>query len=348
MKTVDLTLVLRDANKKQVVSFFNKLKELQDVPCEELNITELGESDLEVLIRYPLRIFDQTASQFMAALFGEFPYMRSFGKAYFKDLVLPEEVWGWFGGPTYGAEGIKDRIGAASFPLCMAIIKPSISDKLTVDTIARSVDGPVAGGFSFVKDDEMQGNFPYATLEERLQLARKNRHYVPTVNVDSVDAYKEALAYQEIGMVLLNGTVIGFPMLNTISRDSKVAILSHLSLQGTYRPSFSPRLYAMLHRLFGCDALITPIGDTHYYRASKEEEHEMVTALTEEAPVKPTLPFLTGGGTLENIGEIVEPYLQKKVPYALVFGTLVFGAEETPEQMARSVMEEISKHTENQ
>lgn len=343
MKTVDLHLNLTKVQKDSVVSFFNKLKELQDVPCEDLIIDEVGDDHLKVVIKYPLRTFDKTASQFMAALFGEFPYMRSFGEAYFEDLILPEEVWHWFGGPTFGAEGLRERAGAPSFPLCMAIIKPSISEQLTVETIGKNVGGPIKGGFNFVKDDEMQGDFPYATLDERLTLADSNIHYVPTVNLDSSDAYREVLQHRKAGMILLNGTVIGFPMLNTIKKDTKVPILSHLSLQGTYRPSFSPKLYARLHRLFGCDALITPIGDTHYYRASKEEEHEMVKALTEDAPVKPTLPFLTGGGVLENVQEIMDPYERGQVPYGMVFGTLVFGSKETPEEMASAVTKLIKE-----
>ena len=146
---------------------------------------------------------------------------------------------------------------------------------------------------------------------------------------------------KDIGMIILNGTVIGFPMLQVISRDTKVPILSHLSLQGTYCPSFSPRVFAMLHRLFGADALIAPIGNTHYYRTSKEEEWEIVQALTEEAPVKPTLPFLTGGGALENMHEIMEPYEKSGTPYAMTFGTLVFGSNETPQEMATKVTEKI-------
>lgn len=346
MNTVDLHLDLKRVEKEAVVRFFNKLKELQDVPCEDLIIDEIRSDHLKIVIKYSLRTFDKTASQFMAALFGEFPYMRSFGEVYFEDLILPEEVWHWFGGPTFGAEGLRERVGAENFPLCMAIIKPSISEQLTVETIAKNVGGPISGGFNFVKDDEMQGSFSYATLEARLALARKNAHYVPTVNVDDTETYKNILEGDSMGMVLLNGTVIGFPMLYTISRNTQTPILSHLSLQGTYRPSFSPRLYARLHRLFGCDALITPIGDTHYYRASKEEEFEMVKALTEDAPVKPTLPFLTGGGVLENVKEIMDPYEREGMPYGMVFGTLVFGSKETPEEMARAVTKLIKEKKE--
>ena len=70
-------------------------------------------------------------------------------------------------------------------------------------------------------------------------------------------------------MVMVNGTIVGFPVLHELRRHTKVPILSHLSMQGVYASSFSHRLYAQLHRLFGCDAFISPIGETHYYRRPK-------------------------------------------------------------------------------
>ena len=334
MKTVDLVLEMHDVNKADTKHFFEKLQYLQDVPCDDLLLEDTGERSLMVTIRYPLTIFDQTVSQFMAALFGEFPYMRSFGNARFIDLRLPDEVWGWFGGPTFGAEGIKARVGGEQYPITMAIIKPSISSDLTAERIHQVVAEPIAGGFDFVKDDEMQGDFPYAPLADRVALASQVQQYVPTLNLDSATGYTDILADENIGMVLLNATVIGFPMLQRIASQTKVPILSHLSLQGTYMSTFSPKLIALLHRLFGCDALITPIGDTEYYRAAKADELEMARALTSPAPGRATLPFLTGGGTIDNVQDIMAPYEADQLPYGLVFGTQVFGSDQSPETMA--------------
>jgi hypothetical protein len=110
-----------------------------------------------------------------------------------------------------------------------------------------------------------------------------------------------------------------------------------------FASSFSHRIFVLLHRLFGCDALITPIGDSPYYRVSKEEEMEMVGVLTETAPVAKTLPLLTGGGRLDNLSALITPYEKAKIPYGVVFGALIFNSDGRPEEMARAVVQRVSE-----
>ena len=341
MKTVNLTLCLKNANKIKAVGFIKKLQDLNDIPLQYLDIRYLNKNEIEVEIGYGLKVFDRTVSQFMAVLFGEFPLMRNFGEVKFKDLHLPVDVWQWFGGPQFGAEVILKKSGAMNYPVLMAIIKPSIGEFLTIENIKDSVDLSVEGGFHFVKDDEMQGDFDYAPLASRLKLATEINGYVPTVNLDSESDYERAVDNKKINMILVNASVIGFPLLNTIAKKTKVPILSHLSLQGTYYPSFSPKLYALLHRLFGCDAFITPMGDKDYYRVSRKEELEMSEVLTCDFPAKKTLPFLTGGGNLRNISQTAQPYEQADMPYGMVFGTLIYNSDESPKKMASLVSEQV-------
>src|SRR5207302_805843 len=133
------------------------------------------------------------------------------------------------------------------------------------------------------------------------------------------------------------------PILHLRSKSTQVPLLSHLSMQGVFATCFSHRLYALLHRLFGSDAFITPIGDTHYYRASKEDEVEMVSVFTSELPVAKTLPLLTGGGSLDNLATVMTPYESSKVPYGIVLGGLIFNSQKTPREMARSVLQKVAE-----
>src|ERR1039457_1021940 len=342
MDHIELTIITEQADEKALHKFVDDLQRLQDLPSAKIDVVRRSPTALELLIRYPLRIFDKSVGQFMAVLFGEIPFMRAFGQARFEDLVLPEEVYGWFGGPAFGAEKVLEQFGAARAPLLVAILKPSLDLDGTLADLERRIAGPICGGFHVAKDDEMQGDFANLRIETRLALAEKNSHYVPAVNLDDAVAFREVLQRSDIGMVMTNPTILGFPMLHQLSRSTKVPLLGHLSMQGIYATCFSHRIFALLHRLFGCDALITPIGNTHYYRATREEEMEIATALTSQLPIVKTLPMLTGGGSMENLAALMKPYETAKLPYGIVLGGLIFNSQSGPREMAEAVVAKVA------
>jgi ribulose 1,5-bisphosphate carboxylase large subunit-like protein len=343
MENVELTITAERADEKALHKFVDDLQRLTDLPTTKIDVVRRSSSTFELKIRYPLGIFDRSVGQFLAVLFGEIPFMRAFGQARFEDLILPAEVYQWFGGPAFGAEAVLERLGASRPPLLVAILKPSLDPSTTLEKLEERIAGPLAGGFHAAKDDEMQGDFPKLPLKTRLELAQRNRRYIPSVNLDDASAFREVLGHAEIGMVLTNPTIMGFPTLHQLRKSTRVPILAHLSMQGVYATCFSHRLYALLHRLFGSDAFISPIGDTHYYRASKADESEMVNAFTCELPVAKTLPLLTGGGSMGNLATVMTPYEAAKVPYGIVLGGLIFNSDQPPREMARAVVQKVAE-----
>ena len=143
---------------------------------------------------------------------------------------------------------------------------------------------------------------------------------------------------------MVNASIIGFPLLNQVRQLTSVPILSHLSLQGTFNPSFSPALYAFLHRLFWCDAFITTIGDSGYYNASYADELDIVEILTSELAIKKPLPILSGRARLHNLKEIMAPYEKNHLPYGLAFGALIFNSDQNPQDMAKQVTQVIARY----
>jgi ribulose 1,5-bisphosphate carboxylase large subunit-like protein len=343
MKNVELTITAENADENALRKFVDDLQRLTDLPTTRIDVARCSPTMLELKIRYPLSIFDRSVSQFLAVLFGEIPFMRAFGRARFEDLILPEEVYQWFGGPAFGAEAVLERFGAARPPLLVAILKPSLDPNATLAQLEERIAGPLKGGFHAAKDDEMQGDFEDLSLGTRIALARKNRRYVPSVNLDDVSAFREVLNYSEIGMVITNPTILGFPGLHQLRKTTRVPILAHLSMQGVYATCFTHRLYALLHRLFGSDAFISPIGETHYYRASKADESEMVYAFTSELPMAKTLPLLTGGGSMDNLETLMSPYEKAKLPYGIVLGGLIFNSGKPPAVMAEAVVRKVAE-----
>jgi len=343
MRNIELTILAEEADEKALNKFLGDLQKLKDLPSGTLAIERRSPSTFVLKIGFPLSIFDRSVGQFMAVLFGEIPFMRAFGRARFEDLHLPEEVYEWFGGPAFGDTAVLDRFGAAEGPLLLAILKPSLDFDLTVDGLAKRVAEPTGAGFHAAKDDEMQGDFPNLPVQARLDLASRNRRYIPALNFDNPADTIKVLQRSEIGMVMVNGTILGFPVLHELRKHTKIPILSHLSMQGVYASSFSHRLYAHLHRLFGCDAFISPIGETHYYRATQSDEHGIVRAFTSDLPIAKTLPLLTGGGSMENLARIMIPHETAGVPYGIVLGGLIFNSDKKPSEMAAAVVDKVAQ-----
>jgi ribulose 1,5-bisphosphate carboxylase large subunit-like protein len=342
MNSIELTIVAEHADEKALQKFVDDLQRLKDLPTDKIDVTRLSLSALQLKIRYPLAIFDHSVGQFMAVLFGEIPFMRAFGQARFEDVALPDEVYEWFGGPAFGAPAVLERFGASRPPLLVAILKPSLDLETNLAQFEQRIAGPLAGGFHAAKDDEMQGDFSNLPLEARLSLAERNRRYLPAVNLDDTNALHAVFGRSKIGMIMTNPTIMGFPALHQLRKATRVPILGHLSMQGIYATCFSHRIFALLHRLFGCDALISPIGNTHYYRASKEDEAEIVGTFTSQLPIAQTLPLLTGGGSMENLASIMAPYEAAKVPYGIVLGGLIFNSQKSPTEMAQAVVQKVA------
>lgn len=347
MERIVSTLKLENVQPKKLKDFIKHWQLIKDLPCENVDLKVVDSSTLEARLEYSLEIFDKTVSQFMTVLFGELSFITSFGKVTFTYLELPKTVFEWFSGPKFGAEEVLKRFGVSEYPMLVAIIKPSLSKELSIEKIDEKIRSVLDGGFHGVKDDEMQGNLSFTSLKERVGLAKKHKKYIPTLNLDSIEDYKKYLAGQgseNIAMVLVNASTIGFSLLHEIRKITDVPLLSHVALQGVYQSSFSPKVFALLHRLFGCDAFTNPIGEVGYFNVNRQEEKEMALEFTKELPIKRTLPLLTGGARLQNLTDIISPYEQEHIPYGVVFGSLIFASDKSPTEMAKQVVTAIATY----
>lgn len=337
-------LQLAGTDRVRVERFIQGWRKTGDLPCSRLELDGEGDS-LSLRLHYPLTVFDRSVTQFLAVLFGELSFLRAFGEVRFQDLTLPEEVYRWFDGPRFGQGEVLGRFHVGSSPLLVAILKPALGAGL--GEIEEKIGAVLESGFHAVKDDEMQGDLPTATLADRLRLCGKYDQYIPVVNLDCVSQYEDALSSlpRVPGMILVNASAMGFPMLHQLRRVLAVPILSHVSLQGIFHRSFTPRLFARMHRLFGCDAFITPIGDVNYFSVHRHDESEMVRAFTEDLPIRKTLPVLTGGLRVHNLPDVIGPYHGAGTPYGLAFGAQVFCASEgSPSDACRKIVERVQQH----
>lgn len=340
------TLKLEKVKVNKLKKFISHWQKIKDLPCEKISFRTVNKNTILLDMYYPINIFDKSVTQFMTVLFGEISFVTNFGKVIFMDLKLPKTVYRWFGGPKFGAEILKKRFRAKNYPLLVAIIKPSLGKALNIKKIEQKITSVLKGRFHAIKDDEMQGNLPNTPLNKRILLAKKYRKYIPAINVDDLDSYRAIMRSKnadKIGMIILNASTIGFPLLHEIRKITRVPILSHVAMQGLYSTNFSPKVFALLHRLFGCDAFTNPIGDVDYFNISKQGEKEMAMTFTKKSPIKKTLPLLTGGARLNNLAAIIKPYEKLKIPYGVVFGSLIFASSDTPKNMCEKTNKEIAK-----
>ena len=133
-----------------------------------------------------------------------------------------------------------ERFGAAEPPLLVAILKPSLDPNLTIEGLESRLDAPLAGGFHAAKDDEMQGDFANLPLKARLDLAARRRGYIPAVNLDDPCEFRDVLARPELGMVLVNPTILGFPLLHWLQKVHPSAYSGPLVDAGHLRDMFQP------------------------------------------------------------------------------------------------------------
>lgn len=337
VSTVNSTIHIKNEKEESVLTTIEKFRTVQDIPIENLDFRHVGTDKIELTLKYPLDAFDKTVTHFLSVLYGELPYMKGFGSLRFVELEVPNEVYSWFAGPQFGVDGIQSRFHCTQSPFLMSVIKPSVDPTATRETQVSKFVGPLEAGFHGVKDDEMLGSFNRLSVWDRIELATQNFGYIPAVNLDQLTDFERIVSDKRVSMIIVNASILGFPLLNQIRRVSRIPILSHLSLQGSFNNTFSPSLYAFLHRLFGCDAFITAIGDNGYYIASKACELAMTKCLTDPLPIRKTLPLLAGGARLHNIHNIMEPYEQGAIPYGLVFGSLIYNSDESPKVMAKQV-----------
>ena len=345
MKNIKTTLIAEGIDIEKLSKFIEHWRKIKDLPCEDIKINRIKDKIFKIELYYPLDIFDKSVTQFLTILFGELSFIVNFGKIKFVDLDFPDEVYKWFGGPKFGANEIKRKFGVNKYPMLVAIIKPSLGKELTSKNIENKIKDVLKGGFHGIKDDEMQGDLSYSSLKDRLKFAKKYKKYIPALNLDSVEQYKKILGTKDgskIGMIIVNASTMGFPMLHEIRKITKVPILSHVALQGVYASSFSPKLFAKLHRLFGCDAFTNPIGEVDYFKVNRKEEKEMAIEFTKELPIKKTLPLLTGGARLNNLLDIARPYKEMKIPFGVVFGSLIFSYGQPPNEMCKRVIDTLN------
>jgi ribulose-bisphosphate carboxylase large chain len=160
----------------------------------------LSEAGGRAVIAWPWRNWGANIPQLMASvLVGEGCETARFTRCRLVALEWPDElVAALGGGPRFGLEGVRDRLGpgAETRPLLGGIVKPSLG--LGPGEVAATAGALARGGCDLIKDDELLADPHWCPLGER----------VPTV----------AAALAEVGRPVLYAANISGPIDTLLAR----------------------------------------------------------------------------------------------------------------------------------
>ncbi len=285
---------------------------LYDLPPFELT-TQLpeGKRALVVRIAFPEVNFGQQFPMLLTTLLGN--DVSTSTQLKLIDLEISPTFAAGFGGPKFGAAGLRQHLGIEKRPILLNMIKPCTG--YSPEEGAALFAEAARGGVDVIKDDELLGNASFNPLFKRVEAYRRaaDRVYEETghravycANItDRPDKILEnARRAQELGagMVMLNTLATGLGMLQALAEDPQVAlpILSHYAGAGTFTENplagiSSPLLLGKLVRMAGAD---TGAFGSMYSSYPLLRDKYSRTAQFQQMPLyqlKPTMPCIGGG-----------------------------------------------------
>ncbi len=188
------------------------------------------------------------------------------------DLTLSPSFAAGFGGPKFGIDGLRQRLGIAQRPILLNMIKPctGFGPEAGAEFFVQSA----RGGVDIVKDDELLGNTSFSAMLDRVQAYGRAREqvyqetghraaYCANITDRPHKLAENARRAQELGadMVMINSVAMGLSAIQEIAEDPSVdlPILAHYAGAGTMVENpragiSSPLLLGKLTRLAGADA----------------------------------------------------------------------------------------------
>ena len=238
---------------------------------------------------------DNVALLVSALVAGEGAESRAVTRCRLVDLELPD---GLLPGPAFGVAAQADPVSVG------VIVKPSIG--LTPTEVAEVARAAVAGGATFIKDDEILGDPPWCPLGERVEAVAKVLRpgvvYCPNVTGSGAGVVERARRVVSLGAsgVMVNAFAQGLDAVVALRRaDLGVPILAHRAGSGAITRSdrfgATGAVLAGLARSCGADYWIVGAFGGALFE-SDDEVRANVAALRSARPSERPAIAAFGGG----------------------------------------------------
>lgn len=250
------------------------IKELETVSLPSLPGAKILDGDNpiytrgEVIISFPYENFGPSIPNLLATIMGNLYELEEFSGLRLMDIELPNNFTEKYSGPKFGIEGTRELTKVYDRPIIGTIIKPNIG--LKPEELRPLVRELAEAGVDFIKDDEINGNPPFAPLKERVKVVmeeieraadKTGKKAMYAFNItDDVDRlpYNHELVVNAGGnCVMVSINSIGYTGVSYLRKYSEIPIHGHRNQWG-YMTRF-PLLgieftaYQKLCRLVGID-----------------------------------------------------------------------------------------------
>lgn len=235
------------------------------------------------------------------------------------DVEFPDDFARQIGGPRFGIDGIRERLGAPkSRPLTCAALKPQ---GLPTAELARLCGAFARNGIDVIKDDHGLADQRYAPFAERVRACQRaiadaerdtgrRALYAPNLvgTPEILAANARMLRDEGVGAALVAPMLVGLPVFHElVQKHLQVPVLAHPAFCGSGRIDRT-LLLGKLFRLLGADAVIYP----HYMGRFAWPEAlcgDIARAALAPWPgIRSAAPVPAGGMTVERVPELVRFY----------------------------------------
>ncbi|HKY02418.1 MAG TPA: RuBisCO large subunit C-terminal-like domain-containing protein [Burkholderiales bacterium] len=280
------------------------------------HITPLAEGEYEVSVALAEETMGDDPAQTLNMLFGN---TSMHAHVELIDADLPLGLVKRCGGPRFGIEGLRAKLGVAARPMTCAALKPQ---GLSTEALAKLCERFARGGVDVIKDDHGLADQRYSPFAERVRACQgaiaaahrstgRSSFYAPNLIGPPRTLYEQAhIAREEgVGIVMVAPALVGLPVFEELVSEhlQGIAVLAHPAWAGAARvaPAF---LMGKLFRLYGADAVIYPhyMGRFAYSQAQCRQIAE--TARRAWPGVRTAMPVPAGGMVVERVDELVRFY----------------------------------------
>ncbi|MFD0676310.1 MULTISPECIES: ribulose-bisphosphate carboxylase large subunit family protein [unclassified Paenibacillus] len=221
-----------------------------------------------VKIAFPYENIGPSIPNLLATVAGNLFELEELSGLRLLDLELPPQFQERYEGPRFGISGTRELTGVYNRPIIGTIIKPNIG--LSTDELRLIVRELATSGIDFIKDDEVNGNAPYAPIAERIKAAmeeieraadRTGKKTMYAFNItDDIDPmlrHLETVIKHGGNCVMVSINSIGFAGLAHLRKQAPVCIHGHRNQWGMMSRypylGMSFTAYQKLCRLSGVD-----------------------------------------------------------------------------------------------
>lgn len=317
---------------------------LDDVVGRVEQISDDGDGHFTVTIGLAMETTGYEAGQLMNMLFGNSSLQPDLRLV---DVTLPEDATAAFGGPRFGIDGLRNKLGAHGRALTCTALKPQGS---TIEELAELATLFARAGMDIIKDDHGladQRSAPFARRVVAVQRAidaanRETGHktlYAPSLTGGPAQLLEQVHAARNagVGALLIAPMISGCGALQELT-DSGLPILAHPALAGASAIS-APLLIGKLFRLFGADAVIYPNHGGRFSFSPDECSRIADHARADWYGLNNSFPIPAGGMTPERVEEMIDFYGQDVI---LLIGGALLQAE-NPSTAARAFVQRVAQ-----